>query len=199
MSSFGYIVGVIVLIAVVGAGYFYTANKTEAPEAITYDEASGTLPEGSVTEVDKDGFSDDGDTPNTGTSGNQNTPTQGSGTGTSGSQGSTGSGTTGGAQTNTTGTTETSTKPTPKTVVVNYSSSGYSPKTVEINVGDTVKWVSDGASMWTASANHPTHTILPEFDQDTTGNTYQFTFTKAGTWGYHNHVSANHTGTVVVK
>lgn len=91
------------------------------------------------------------------------------------------------------------TAPTPKTVTVNYSSGGYSPATVEINVGDTVKWVSDGTSMWTASANHPSHTIYPEFDQKSVGTTYQFTFTKVGTWGYHNHRSASHIGTVIVK
>lgn len=88
---------------------------------------------------------------------------------------------------------------TPKTVTVSYSKDGYSPTSLEIKLGDTVKWVSDGAPMWTASAKHPTHEIYPEFDQKNTGNNYEFTFTKAGTWKYHNHLSANHFGSITVK
>lgn len=88
---------------------------------------------------------------------------------------------------------------TPKTVTVKYSKEGYSPKTIEINVGDTVKWVSDNAPMWTASNNHPTHTIYSEFDQKNTDTAYEFTFTKAGTWNYHNHLTVNQGGTVIVK
>ncbi len=87
----------------------------------------------------------------------------------------------------------------PKTIEVNYSKNGYSPANIEIKLGDTVKWLSDGAPMWTASAKHPTHEIYPEFDQKSDGNTYEFTFTKAGEWKYHNHLSANHFGSVVVK
>lgn len=87
----------------------------------------------------------------------------------------------------------------PKIIEVNYSKNGYSPTNIEIKLGDTVKWSSDGAPMWTASAKHPTHEIYPEFDQKSDGGVYQFTFTKAGEWKYHNHLLANHFGSVVVK
>jgi plastocyanin len=101
-----------------------------------------------------------------------------------------------------------------KTVTVAYSSSGFSPKTITINRGDTVRFVAeDGASMWVGVDDHPTHAgydgtsrtehcaagSIASFDQCQTGSTYSFTFTKTGTFGYHNHVAANHTGTIIVR
>ena len=69
--------------------------------------------------------------------------------------------------------------------------------------------------MWIGSNVHPTHTDYDgtsrtthcapgysgpaPFDQCGTGTTYSFTFTKAGTYQYHNHVASQNTGTVVVK
>lgn len=97
--------------------------------------------------------------------------------------------------------------------VVTYTGSGFSPSTVEVSVGDTVVWMNDsGGRMWVASAVHPTHeryggTTLNEhcsggssstFDQCSDGSSYSFTFDKAGEWGYHNHLNASHTGTVIV-
>lgn len=94
-------------------------------------------------------------------------------------------------------------KVTPKEVVVKYTDTGFVPKTVTINKGDTVKFVSEASrTMWPASDVHPTHLLYPEFDAKArlmTGQSYSFTFSKVGTWGYHNHTNANFTGTVVVK
>ncbi len=183
MNAFSYVIGIAILILIGGGVYFYTASPTEAP-AIT-----DTVPAGSGANVGAD------DTPIVGDSMEKgDEPKKDDDAMESGATGSTG-GTTGGSNT----TAGTAQKPTPKTVTVNYTKNGYSPASVDINVGDTVKWVSDGAPMWTASAMHPTHEIYPEFDQKKAGNTYEFTFTKAGSWKYHNHVSANHFGTVNVK
>ncbi len=55
--------------------------------------------------------------------------------------------------------------------------------------------------MWTASAPHPQHTNYAGFDQLKSvpnGGTYEFTFTKVGTWKYHNHVAPTFTGSVTV-
>lgn len=86
---------------------------------------------------------------------------------------------------------------------VSYSGSAFAPASVEVKVGDTVTFVNNGtAGMWVASAPHPTHTDYPEFDakkEYTPGESYQFTFTKAGTWKYHNHKNPSAFGTVVVK
>ena len=82
-------------------------------------------------------------------------------------------------------------------------SSGFSPKTLEINQGDTVTWVNKrSSSSWPASNNHPTHEIYPEFDAKMglkTGETYSFTFEKTGSWGYHDHLSSSTTGTIIVN
>ena len=57
-------------------------------------------------------------------------------------------------------------------------------------------------SMWIASSPHPAHTDYPEFDAKrgiAPGETYEFTFTKTGSWKYHNHVNLGKYGTIVVQ
>lgn len=103
-------------------------------------------------------------------------------------------------------------------VTVMYTANGFSPASVTITEGRTVKWTNETlGEMWIASAMHPTHTAydsstkdahcvagyagpLP-FDQCSSvapGASYSFTFTKAGTWKYHDHVTSSMFGTVVV-
>ena len=87
--------------------------------------------------------------------------------------------------------------------IVEITPSGFSPKTLTINMGDKVTWINKGSrSVWPASANHPTHTIYPEFDSLgtlNTGESYSFTFENVGTWGYHDHLSPSMRGTIVVN
>lgn len=87
-------------------------------------------------------------------------------------------------------------------VTVSYSAEGFMPKSITVKQGSAVTWTNKGtAGMWVASALHPTHQLLPGFDQLKSvsgGGTYTYTFTKVGTWKYHNHVAASDTGTVVV-
>ncbi|OGZ07303.1 MAG: hypothetical protein A3C13_01105 [Candidatus Lloydbacteria bacterium RIFCSPHIGHO2_02_FULL_50_11] len=47
-------------------------------------------------------------------------------------------------------------------------------------------------------AEHCPDTAGTAFDQCATGNAYSFTFQKVGSWDYHNHVNANDGGTIVV-
>lgn len=100
---------------------------------------------------------------------------------------------------------------------IEITSSGFSPKTLEINSGDTVTWTNkDSRSHWLASAVHPTHTIYPGssinkcgtsealsiFDSCkglSSGESYSFTFNEKGTWGYHDHLGPSLTGTIVVN
>ena len=104
--------------------------------------------------------------------------------------------------------------PAAKTVTVTYTGSTFSPNSVSIRVGDTVTFVNSGsAPMWVATNNHPAHqgysgttkdqhcpdTQGMSFDQCSVGSSYTFTFTKAGSWGYHNHVSSGAGGTIVVS
>lgn len=89
---------------------------------------------------------------------------------------------------------------TPEIIVVTYTNTGFDPSTVTVSAGQTVRFVNEGSgNMWVASNNHPTHTLLSEFDQKSTGDVYEFAFTDAGSWGYHNHVNPTKRGTVVVE
>lgn len=87
-------------------------------------------------------------------------------------------------------------------VVVKFTDTGFSPATVSVKKGTTVTFTNDSTTgMWVASAVHPTHQLLPGFDQLTStskGTTYEYAFTKVGTWKYHNHVAPSFTGSVVV-
>ncbi|MCK9351997.1 MAG: cupredoxin domain-containing protein [Candidatus Pacebacteria bacterium] len=97
---------------------------------------------------------------------------------------------------------------------VSYSDTGFSPKTITIKAGDTIKFTnnSSGTKMWVASDPHPAHTDYSEtprdthcpdtaenaFDQCSDGKAYSFTFDKIGTWEYHNHLLAADRGEVIV-
>lgn len=89
-----------------------------------------------------------------------------------------------------------------KETIVSYTDSGFLPRTITIKRGDTVTFKNESAhSMWVASDPHPVHTNYVAFDAlrgYRPGETYSFTFTRSGTWGYHNHLRAGDTGTVVV-
>ena len=66
--------------------------------------------------------------------------------------------------------------------------------------------------MWIASAVHPTHSVYSgttlaehcngtsgtSFDQCKDASVYSFTFSKIGTWNYHNHLNPADFGTVIV-
>lgn len=98
-------------------------------------------------------------------------------------------------------------------VTVTYTTSGFKPSTVEVTEGQTVTFINQSdRKMWVGSDDHPTHTKYPvksagdclgsSFDSCrglAVGESFTFTFTEAGSWGYHNHSQAGHRGTVVVK
>lgn len=87
---------------------------------------------------------------------------------------------------------------------VTYTSAGVSPSSLTVSSGTTVVFVNnDAVSHQLASNPHPTHTGLPGFQGTINpGGTFSFTFTKTGTFGYHDHLdpfSAKWQGTVVVQ
>jgi plastocyanin len=98
-------------------------------------------------------------------------------------------------------------------VVVTYTGSGFEPSTVEVQNGQMVTFVNQSnRNMWVGADDHPTHTKYPvkspgdclgsSFDSCgglAVGESWSFTFTEVGSWGYHNHSQAAHRGTVVVK
>lgn len=85
---------------------------------------------------------------------------------------------------------------------VSYSESGFIPLTITVRVNTRVTFTNNGnGNMWVASAVHPTHQVLPGFDQLKSvgkGGSYSYMFTKIGTWKYHNHEKPDHTGVIIV-
>lgn len=79
----------------------------------------------------------------------------------------------------------------------------FSPATLTVKKGSTVTWTnSGGAKVWIASDPHPIHNAYPGFDSGTdlgAGESYAFTFEKAGSWSYHNHFNPTVKGTVIVE
>ncbi len=100
---------------------------------------------------------------------------------------------------------------------ITYTDSGFSPQLVTIEQGDTVRFVNASSrAFWPASAMHPTHTVYPGSDIELCGqvavgvifdscgdvdpgDSWEFTFTQQGEWGYHDHLSSTHFGRVVVE
>ncbi|MCE9540973.1 hypothetical protein K8R03_00215 [Candidatus Kaiserbacteria bacterium] len=104
----------------------------------------------------------------------------------------------------------------PMTATVTYSGTSFTPSTVTIAKGGTVTFVdSSTRGFWIASDPHPAHsaydgtsrsthcaagyTGTAPFDECATGSTFSFTFNKSGTFGYHDHMNDNASGTVIVK
>lgn len=102
---------------------------------------------------------------------------------------------------------------------ITYAGQGYSPASVTIPVGGAVTFVNNSSvDMWPAVDEHPTHTQYDAtaraehcaasytgpspFDacrRVPAGESWSFTFTKAGTWKYHDHVDASKRGTIIVS
>jgi plastocyanin len=109
----------------------------------------------------------------------------------------------------TTGVASTSTASTG--TMVTYTGSGFSPATVTIPQGGTVIFKNAASvGVWVASDPHPFHSGYPTtggcigstFDSCKSiapGDSFKFTFTFIGSWGYHNHMNPGQRGTVVVK
>jgi plastocyanin len=94
---------------------------------------------------------------------------------------------------------------------VEITSSGFSPRVLKINTGETVTFINkDTTEHWPASGMHPTHTHYPEeggcigstFDACEglePGESYSFTFHHKGEWDYHDHLNSGFTGTILVE
>jgi plastocyanin len=99
----------------------------------------------------------------------------------------------------------------PATVTVTYTDNGFSPASVTIPQGGTVIWKNMSSSGVRVSSDpHPLHNGYPTtggcvgstFDACKSilpGDSWPFTFTFVGSWGYHNHLNPSQRGTVVVQ
>lgn len=87
--------------------------------------------------------------------------------------------------------------------VVTYTQTGFSPATLRVSLGTTVTFRNETSEpLWVASNPHPTHGNYSVFDAEVSidqGAVFSFTFTKIGTWGYHNHMHSSFGGTIIVE
>lgn len=86
---------------------------------------------------------------------------------------------------------------------VKMEADGFSPQTLTVQAGDTVTFENTSDDdHWPASNVHPTHELYPGFDAQNAvlpGDSYSFTFERAGRWGYHDHLNPDLQGTIVVE
>lgn len=86
---------------------------------------------------------------------------------------------------------------------ITYDGTNFSPDTVTINAGETVKVTnsSSNAELSFNSDPHPTHTNNPDLNVGSVepGQSKTFSTSKTGTWGFHNHFDPSQHGNLVVK
>lgn len=91
----------------------------------------------------------------------------------------------------------------PSTYTIYMNSVGFSPASLTIKSGDTVRFVNnDTRDYWPASDVHPVHAAYSEFDPRAVvspGQEWSFTFQRVGEWGMHDHRSPSITGKIIVK
>jgi|CXWL01.1.fsa_nt_gi plastocyanin len=88
------------------------------------------------------------------------------------------------------------------THVITLTKEGFSPSKITIKLGERVTFnTTEGELFWPASNLHPSHLIYAEFDPKKPlqpNEVWSFTFTKAGEWQFHDHLSPYFTGVITV-
>lgn len=86
--------------------------------------------------------------------------------------------------------------------LVTLTPNGFSPTNLTIKAGSTVTWTNNSGQPATVNSDpHPTHTDYPPLNlgQFANGGTLSLTFTKPGTYGYHNHLNPSERGSIIVQ
>ncbi len=91
-------------------------------------------------------------------------------------------------------------------VLVAYTDTGFSPKSLTVKAGTTVRFVNNSSgTMWIISGSHPA--CVNEMNTDnhfgqcaavTPSTVYSFTFSTAGTFAFRNKVRPADSGTILV-
>ncbi len=100
-------------------------------------------------------------------------------------------------------------------IVIRQTEQGFDAPTVIIEAGDTVEFINDRQDpVWIASDLHPSHTAYPGSDVSACGGdvlmfdacgatapgeSFTFTFTEGGAWGYHDHLHPTFGGQIIVR
>jgi plastocyanin len=104
-------------------------------------------------------------------------------------------------ETNTNSTSNNNADTSTASATITYADSGFAPSTLTIKKGQTIKIVNNSSSpMQFSSADHPTHLQDPELNMATLspGESGTVIPETVGTHGYHDHLKAEHTGSITV-
>lgn len=85
--------------------------------------------------------------------------------------------------------------------IISYTNSGFSPATLTIKKGKGVRFINNSDKAMRVFADDKNSQIFGSLSQSKTvgrGGTYDFTFTQAGNWAYHNANNTADRGTVLV-
>jgi len=91
---------------------------------------------------------------------------------------------------------------TANAATVTYTDSGFAPATLAAKIGQKVVFINNSSSAISVNSDaHPTHALYPELNIGAigAGASGSATFSKAGTYTYHNHLSPSQRGTIVVQ
>ena len=87
--------------------------------------------------------------------------------------------------------------------VIVYDGESFTPSEMIVSLGEPVIFENkSGVPFWPASNLHPSHLQFVEFDPKVpvaAGETWSFTFTRAGNWEYHDHINPTVGGVVRVR
>lgn len=86
--------------------------------------------------------------------------------------------------------------------IITYTDDGFSPTILTVAAGETVTIVNEsGEQLNFSSDQHPIHNDNPELNRDvlSPGESDNFVVSEPGSWGYHNHLNPDKTGTIVVE
>lgn len=89
-----------------------------------------------------------------------------------------------------------------ETATITYTDNGFAPATITVKSGTTVTVKNASSnSLQFDSDPHPQHTNNKELNVDDVppGSSQTFVADTKGTFGYHNHLNASDTGTIIVN
>jgi plastocyanin len=98
---------------------------------------------------------------------------------------------------------DTTAPPTSSALTVTFTDKGFSPTSLTVKKGQTVKFVNNSSSkMWVAANPFPSSSEYPAFNEKAgvaSGSSWSFTFDKTGVWFYHNHYNQTLGAKIVVN
>lgn len=92
--------------------------------------------------------------------------------------------------------------PPANNAVITYTDTGFTPQVITVATSSTITIKNESSKpLDFASDEHPSHTENSELNIGAVqpGSSQTVTVTTAGTWGYHNHLSANDTGRIITE